>query len=103
MCPPHQKSRTPDRQELDASVDHIQDPFYLLFFIVPIKFYRRYLSPLKPPTCRFTPTCSQYALDSYRNFGVILGTWRTLTRLLRCHPWHPGGYDPVKPHEKTDA
>ena len=66
-----------------------------------IHLYRRYLSPLKPPSCRFTPTCSQYALDAYMHFGFFLGTWRTLTRLLRCHPWHPGGHDPVIKYAKN--
>ena len=60
-----------------------------------IQLYRRYLSPLKPPSCRFTPTCSQYAVDAYETFGFFIGTWRTFTRLLRCHPWHEGGHDPV--------
>jgi hypothetical protein len=67
-----------------------------------IKLYRRYLSPLKPPSCRFTPTCSQYALDAYIQLGVIRGTWRTFTRLVRCHPWHPGGHDPVIHHAKDN-
>ena len=66
----------------------------------PIHFYRRYISPLTPPSCRFVPTCSQYALDAYRIHGMILGTWLTFTRILRCHPWHPGGNDPVRPHEQ---
>lgn len=66
-----------------------------------IRLYQRYLSPLKPPSCRFTPTCSQYALEAYSHFGVLRGTWRTLTRISRCHPWHPGGYDPVIHHEKN--
>ena len=66
----------------------------------PIHFYRRYISPLTPPSCRFTPTCSQYALDAYRIHGVFMGTWLTFTRILRCHPWHPGGSDPVIPHEQ---
>lgn len=65
-----------------------------------IQLYRQYLSPLKPPSCRFTPTCSQYALDAYTHFGFLLGTWRTFTRLLRCHPWHSGGHDPVIKNEK---
>ena len=68
-----------------------------------IHLYRRYLSPLKPPSCRFTPTCSQYALDAYVHFGFFLGTWRTLTRLLRCHPWHAGGHDPVIKYAKNSS
>ena len=68
-----------------------------------IQLYRRYLSPLKPPSCRFSPTCSQYALDAYTHFGFFLGTWRTLTRLSRCHPWHQGGHDPVIKHAKNHS
>lgn len=60
-----------------------------------IQGYRRFLSPLFPPTCRFTPTCSQYALDAVRYHGAIRGTGLALKRILRCHPFHPGGYDPV--------
>jgi hypothetical protein len=71
-------------------------------FIAVIRFYQLYISPLTPPTCRFTPTCSNYALDAYRYFGLWGGTWRTLNRLLRCHPWHAGGYDPVISHEKKN-
>ncbi len=59
-------------------------------------FYRRFLSPLKGgPTCRFIPTCSQYALEAIEKYGVIKGGWMAWKRLLRCHPFHPGGYDPV--------
>ena len=68
-----------------------------------IRFYRRYLSPLKPPSCRFTPTCSQYALDAYTQLGFFLGTWRTFTRILRCNPWQAGGYDPVINYAKNST
>ncbi|NLE24526.1 MAG: membrane protein insertion efficiency factor YidD [Clostridiaceae bacterium] len=62
-----------------------------------IKFYRRFLSPLKrKPTCRFYPTCSQYALESVTKYGAIKGTYLAILRILKCHPFHPGGYDPVK-------
>jgi len=61
-----------------------------------IRIYRRYISPVKPPTCRFYPTCSQYALESLEKYGIIVGTYRSLIRILKCHPFHPGGYDPVK-------
>lgn len=60
-----------------------------------IQGYRNYISPLFPPTCRFTPTCSQYALTAIRKFGVFRGGLLALKRILRCHPFHPGGYDPV--------
>ena len=57
--------------------------------------YRVLLSPLFPPTCRFQPTCSQYAMDAVERFGVWRGSALTIRRVLRCHPLHPGGYDPV--------
>lgn len=60
-----------------------------------IKFYRAFLSPLKPPTCRFYPTCSSYTLEAIERHGVAGGLWRGLKRLSCCHPWHSGGYDPV--------
>lgn len=60
-----------------------------------IRGYRTVVSPLFPPTCRFTPTCSQYALDAIQRYGAGRGTWLACRRITRCHPFHPGGYDPV--------
>ncbi|MDJ0726998.1 MAG: membrane protein insertion efficiency factor YidD [Prochloraceae cyanobacterium] len=60
-----------------------------------IKGYRVLISPLFPPSCRFRPTCSKYALEAINRFGAIEGSWLALKRILRCHPFHPGGYDPV--------
>jgi putative membrane protein insertion efficiency factor len=60
-----------------------------------ILFYRRYLSPLRPPCCRYIPTCSEYALEAIGKYGARKGGWLALRRLLRCHPFHKGGYDPV--------
>jgi len=62
-----------------------------------IRVYRLLISPFFPPSCRFQPTCSQYALDAVERFGSIRGSWMAIKRILRCHPFHPGGYDPV-PH-----
>lgn len=61
-----------------------------------IKIYRKFISPIKRPTCRFYPTCSQYAMESLEKHGIILGTYKALIRILKCHPFHPGGYDPVR-------
>ena len=65
----------------------------LMIFL--IRFYRKFISPLKPPTCRFYPTCSTYALQAYQKYGFFKGTYLTVRRLLKCHPFHPGGYDPL--------
>jgi putative membrane protein insertion efficiency factor len=62
-----------------------------------IRGYRWAISPLFPPSCRFHPTCSQYALEAIDRFGAIKGGWLGLKRILRCHPLQPGGYDPVPP------
>ncbi len=61
----------------------------------PILFYRRFVSPLTPPSCRFTPTCSQYALEALRKHGPLKGFCLAVRRILRCHPWGGSGYDPV--------
>ncbi|MCO1581360.1 MULTISPECIES: membrane protein insertion efficiency factor YidD [unclassified Crossiella] len=63
----------------------------------PIRFYRRFISPALPPTCRFYPSCSHYAVEALTTHGAFRGSWLTVRRLLRCGPWHPGGLDPVPP------
>ncbi len=61
-----------------------------------VRFYRRYISPLRPPCCRFVPTCSQYALEALEKYGALKGSYLAIRRILRCHPFHKGGfYDPV--------
>lgn len=65
-----------------------------------IKFYRKFISPLTPPSCKYTPTCSQYGLDAIERFGALKGSALALWRFLRCNPWSRGGYDPVP--EKKD-
>ncbi|MBD1891096.1 MULTISPECIES: membrane protein insertion efficiency factor YidD [unclassified Coleofasciculus] len=62
-----------------------------------IRGYRVLISPLLPPACRFQPTCSKYALEAVERFGPWRGGWMAIRRILRCHPFHPGGYDPVPP------
>ena len=65
-------------------------------FILLILFYRGFISPLKPPSCRYIPTCSEYALTAVEKYGARRGGWMAIKRILRCHPFHKGGYDPVK-------
>jgi len=65
----------------------------IIFFV---GLYRKYISPLKRPSCRFYPTCSQYAIDAVQKYGGIKGSLMAVKRILKCHPLHPGGYDPVK-------
>ncbi len=64
--------------------------------IFMLKIYRRFISPLKPPSCRFYPTCSVYALRAVEKYGCFKGMFLTIKRLLKCHPFHPGGYDPLQ-------
>ena len=72
------------------------------FFILLIRIYQRIISPLFGPKCRFTPTCSQYAIIALRRFGLIKGGWLTVKRVLKCHPLHEGGEDFVPPKIKTN-
>jgi putative membrane protein insertion efficiency factor len=64
-------------------------------FLNLIRFYQRFISPLTPPSCIYTPSCSQYALEAIAKYGALKGSWLAARRILRCHPWGPGGYDPV--------
>ncbi len=60
-----------------------------------LRFYKRVISPMFPPSCRYVPTCSEYMYEAVAKYGVPKGVWMGLKRLSRCHPFHPGGYDPV--------
>jgi putative membrane protein insertion efficiency factor len=66
-----------------------------------VRFYRRFLSRLKPPSCRFMPTCSAYAEEALAVHGALCGSWLALRRVLRCHPLCAGGYDPVPPRGQS--
>ena len=70
---------------------------------LPIRFYRRFLSPLKPPMCRFSPTCSQYAIEAIEAHGLFRGGFYATWRILRCHPWGGSGYDPVPAAHRHDC
>ena len=65
--------------------------------VAPIRFYRAFISPLTPPSCRFTPTCSQYAIEAILMHGVLKGGLLAMWRILRCNPWGGHGFDPVPP------
>jgi putative membrane protein insertion efficiency factor len=67
--------------------------------MLPIVFYRRFISPLFGPVCRYQPTCSAYALGALRTHGALRGGWLAVRRIARCHPFHAGGYDPVPPRK----
>ncbi|MCM1077064.1 MAG: membrane protein insertion efficiency factor YidD [Bacteroides sp.] len=64
-------------------------------FILPIRIYQLCISPMFPPVCRFTPTCSAYAIEAITKHGIIRGSWLAVKRICRCHPWGGSGYDPV--------
>jgi putative membrane protein insertion efficiency factor len=66
-----------------------------ILLLAPLRFYKRFLSPLLPPMCRFDPTCSIYMMQAIEKHGTLRGVWLGLRRLGRCHPFNPGGWDPV--------
>ncbi len=63
--------------------------------LLPIRGYQKFISPALPPSCRFSPSCSQYTLEAVSKYGALKGIWLGVRRLIRCHPFNPGGYDPV--------
>ena len=65
------------------------------FVTSAIRVYQRQISPLSPPRCRYIPTCSEYALEAVEKYGAVKGSWLAAKRILRCNPFHKGGYDPV--------
>ncbi|MBE6479227.1 MAG: membrane protein insertion efficiency factor YidD [Atopobiaceae bacterium] len=71
-----------------------RDPVTRLFLAL-VRFYRRFISPLLPPSCIYSPTCSEYALIAIERYGFARGGWLAVKRICRCHPFHEGGYDPV--------
>ena len=67
------------------------------FMLAAIRFYRKYISPNRPPCCRFIPTCSQYALEAIEKYGALKGVWLAFRRICRCHPFHRDDYDIYDP------
>ena len=67
----------------------------ILPLVFLVKIYQRIISPLFPPTCRYTPTCSEYAIQSLKKYGIIKGVYLSIKRIVNCHPWGGSGYDPV--------
>lgn len=87
---PESFENIPSRGSLSSRI--VVSPLLIL-----IAFYRRFLSPLFPSVCRFYPTCSDYTQQVLRSHGLVTGGWLAVRRIARCHPWHPGGYDPPPP------
>ena len=83
----------PDKQQANEPLRGVTVPARLV--MLPITGYRRFISPLLGPRCRFAPSCSEYALGALAEHGAVRGLWLAVARLARCHPFNPGGYDPV--------
>jgi len=71
--------------------------------VAPIRFYQRFISPALPPSCRYSPSCSSYAVEALQVHGPLRGSWFAVRRIGRCHPWHAGGYDPVPPARERSS
>jgi putative membrane protein insertion efficiency factor len=98
MCAqPHEHPRQSDPLEMP---DRMQTPkqtgLAASFLLLLVKGYRYGISPLFPPSCRYVPTCSEYAVEAIARYGALHGGWLSFSRVLRCHPFAPGGYDPVE-------
>ncbi|MEU6264363.1 membrane protein insertion efficiency factor YidD [Saccharopolyspora shandongensis] len=94
----------PDEQQNDRLRAPARRPSPLAWVLLgPVHVYRKVISPLLPPSCRFYPSCSTYAVEALTVHGLFRGGWLTLRRLLRCGPWHPGGLDPVPPPRERSA
>ncbi|MNW34441.1 putative membrane protein insertion efficiency factor [compost metagenome] len=99
----HAASHHQDDSPMSASPSGLRRNVGRRLVQAPIHFYRKVISPLKPPTCRFYPTCSAYALEAVEVHGPAKGSWLALKRIGKCHLFHPGGFDPVPPRADTMA
>lgn len=82
---------------MDTAMTEHRPTAFARLLILPIRGYQRFISPLFPPVCRFYPSCSAYGVEALRVHGGPRGLWLTVRRIARCHPFHPGGLDPVPP------
>lgn len=89
------KSQDSGVSSIWVSVKGFLRRIFSLLLLIPIYFYRIFISPLTPPSCRFTPTCSAYAVEAIKKHGPVKGFYLTVRRILKCHPWGGSGYDPV--------
>jgi len=96
-------SRTEPTTAAERGTSGGSGSFAARVLIAPIRFYQRFISPALPPTCRYAPSCSAYAVTALREHGALRGSWLAIRRLARCHPWHEGGWDPVQPRTEGAA
>lgn len=93
MCAQHEHCHQDDTQDEQALM---RKPGVLARFgMGMVRGYQKYISVYTPPVCRYQPTCSQYTLIAIQRYGLFRGSWMGFKRIMRCHPFHPGGYDPV--------
>jgi len=85
----------PSELELPAPLPVARPSTAARIGIAFVRFYQRFISPLTPASCRYRPTCSQYTLEAILKYGFLRGSWMGAKRIGRCHPFHPGGHDPV--------
>ncbi|SMB87521.1 hypothetical protein SAMN00017405_1710 [Desulfonispora thiosulfatigenes DSM 11270] len=74
----------------------MKNNFIVMVVVFIVRLYQKFISPLKGPTCRFMPTCSEYTILALKKYGFFKGSFLSIKRILKCHPFHPGGYDPLK-------
>ncbi|MCG5215637.1 membrane protein insertion efficiency factor YidD [Streptosporangium sp. KLBMP 9127] len=97
-----------DRVQASTALPSAEPSSAARILLLPIRFYRAFIGPMLGPQCRFHPSCSAYGLEAITVHGALRGSWLTIRRIGRCHPFHPGGHDPVpprpiRPHEKQGS